>query len=1446
MFLRRLLYFLTLSGLELQKQHKEELRPYCRNGLARIHSSVSVEQAEADFEELQREISGLSHESERDGRLKVTDIEKGTALSGGSSSFEDEPFDLETYLRASHIAEEEAGIRPKHLGAYWNGLTVKGTGSSTNYVKTFPDAIVNFFDYVTPLLRLLGIRKKGSEVTLLDSFRGVCNPGEMVLVLGKPGSGCTTFLKSITNQRYGFTDIQGEVLYGSFAAEEFKRYRGEAVYNQEDDVHYATLTVAQTLGFALDTKTAGKLPGRMSKSEFKEKALAMLLKMFNIEHTRDTVVGGPLVRGISGGERKRVSVAEMLCTNASILAWDNSTRGLDSSTALDFVKSLRVYANLYKTTTFVSLYQASENMYRLFDRVLVIDAKKQVYFGPVSEARSYFESLGFDPRPRETTPDYLTGCTDEFVREYAPGYSAANAPHSPGTLEKAFLDSKYSKMLDEEMTIYKSKLAGEQEKHKNFLLAVKESKQRGAGRSVYTVPFYRQVWALMKRQFTLKLQDKTTRLLSWMRTVIIAIVLSTLYLNLPETTGSAFGKGGLLFISLLFNAIAALSELPAAMHGRGIVAKHKSFAFHRPSALWIGQILVDQVFAVAEIMAFSLIVYFTTHLYRSPAAFFTFFLMLFSGNMAMTLFYRTIACISPDFDYAAKFAVVLTTLFTTTSGYLIQYQSEQVWLRWIYYVNILGLAFSSLMENEFSRIEMTCTQETLIPYGPNYTDINHQVCTLPGSTPGTDIVNGSAYIEKAFSYAPNQLWRNWGIIMSIIIFFLIMNVVLGEFIRYGMAGNTARVYQKPNAERKILNQKLSEKREKRQKSKKDSDSSDLKINSTSILTWEGLNYDIPVPGGTRRLLRNVYGYVKPGELTALMGPSGAGKTTLLDVLAARKNIGVITGDILVDGMKPTKHFQRSTSYAEQMDLHDPTQSVREALRFSADLRQPYETPQEEKYAYVEEIISLLELEDLADCIIGSPETGLTVEQRKRVTIGIELAAKPELLLFLDEPTSGLDNQSAFNIVRFLKKLAAAGQAILCTIHQPNTALFDNFDRLLLLKSEGRCVYFGEIGEDSIILRDYFKRHGAIAKDSDNVAEFMLEAIGADWGDIWEESPELANMKQERSVVGRLLNPGIQKEFASPLIHQLKVVIHRTNVAYWRSPNFLFTRFFSHVVISLITGFTYFQLDTSRTSLQDRLFVVFQVTNLPSLIINQVQVMYNIKRSIYFRESSSKMYSSLAFELGILVADLPYSFLCAVTFFLPLYYLPGFQNESSRAGFQFLMIFITELFCMTLGQALAALTPSTFISTQFNPFIMITFSLFCGITIPAVQMPKFWRSWLYQLDPFTRLTGGMVVTAMHQLPIICKPSELNAFTAPEGQTCGEYMADFFAAGGPGYIVNNQTSNCEYCAYSIGDQYYEPLGLSFDNRWRDLGIFLAFVGSNLFIVFMASRFLNFNRR
>ena len=275
--------------------------------IAEVKGGITVQRAEAEFAQLSKELSRTSNISRRMSRVQsnvsrkdhaANDVEK--AVEGSSVSSDDEVFDLEKTLRGNRDEEEAAGIKSKHIGVVWDGLTVSGIGGVKNYVKTFPDAFVSFFNVWETAAGLLGLGKKGKEFDILKDFKGVAKPGEMVLVLGRPGSGCTTFLKVISNQRYGYTNINGKVLYGPFESDFFeKRYRGEAVYCEEDENHHPTLTVGQTLDFALETKVPGKRPAGLSRQDFKEKVIDMMLKMFNIEHTKNTIVGNPFVRGVS-------------------------------------------------------------------------------------------------------------------------------------------------------------------------------------------------------------------------------------------------------------------------------------------------------------------------------------------------------------------------------------------------------------------------------------------------------------------------------------------------------------------------------------------------------------------------------------------------------------------------------------------------------------------------------------------------------------------------------------------------------------------------------------------------------------------------------------------------------------------------------------------------------------------------------------------------------------------------------------------------------------------------------------------------------------------------------------------------------------------------------------------------------------------------------------------
>lgn len=195
------------------KTERENARKANPNGFVSTSQGVDIKAAEAEFAQLQRELTGISAKSKAlsktRSKSKTTEEKDVEKTAESFSDTEADQFDLENTLRGNRQAEEDSGIRSKHIGVIWDGLTVRGTGGVTNFVKTFPDAFVSFFNVVETAMNIVGVGKKGREVKILQDFRGVMKPGEMVLVLGRPGSGCTTFLKVIANQRFGYTGVDG-------------------------------------------------------------------------------------------------------------------------------------------------------------------------------------------------------------------------------------------------------------------------------------------------------------------------------------------------------------------------------------------------------------------------------------------------------------------------------------------------------------------------------------------------------------------------------------------------------------------------------------------------------------------------------------------------------------------------------------------------------------------------------------------------------------------------------------------------------------------------------------------------------------------------------------------------------------------------------------------------------------------------------------------------------------------------------------------------------------------------------------------------------------------------------------------------------------------------------------------------------------------------------------
>lgn len=468
-----------------------------------------------------------------------------------------------------------------------------------------------------------------------------------------------------------------------------------------------------------------------------------------------------------------------------------------------------------------------------------------------------------------------------------------------------------------------------------------------------------------------------------------------------------------------------------------------------------------------------------------------------------------------------------------------------------------------------------------------------------------------------------------------------------------------------------------------------------------------------------------------------MGASGAGKTTLLDVLASRVTMGVVTGQMLVNGRQRDSGFQRKTGYVQQQDLHLATSTVREALNFSALLRQPKTTPKEEKLEYVNEVIKVLEMDGYADAVVGVPGEGLNVEQRKRLTIGVELAAKPALLLFLDEPTSGLDSQTAWSICTLLRKLANNGQAILCTIHQPSAVLFQEFDRLLFLASGGRTVYFGDIGHKSKTLTDYFESNGSRKCGvEENPAEWMLDVIGAapgsrntiDWPQMWRESPEkqairdkLAEMRSDLKNLPVDDDPTSLREFAEPFGLQLLAVTTRVFEQYWRTPSYLYSKTLLCTATGLFIGFSFWDSAISLQGLQNQLFSIFMLMTIFGNIVQQTMPHFVTQRSLYeARERQSKTYSWQVFMLSNIIVELPWNTLMSVLIYFCFYYPIGMYRNAipsdqvhERGALMWLFVFVFLIFTSTFTDMVVAGVPTAETAGNIAQLLFSLTLVFCG-------------------------------------------------------------------------------------------------------------------------------------
>jgi ABC-type multidrug transport system ATPase subunit len=235
-----------------------------------------------------------------------------------------------------------------------------------------------------------------------------------------------------------------------------KNFRGEAIYTAEVDVHFPMLSVRDTLTFAARARVPRNPPGGVSKIEFADHMRDVVMAMFGISHTADTRVGNEYIRGVSGGERKRVTISEATLSRAPLQCWDNSTRGLDSANAIEFCKTLRISTDILRATACVSIYQAPQAAFDCFDKAIVLYEGRQIFFGKTTEARAYFEQLGFYCPDRQTTADFLTSMTSPQERVVRDGFEG-RVPRTPDEFAARWKDSQQRTQLLKDIEAYDKK-----------------------------------------------------------------------------------------------------------------------------------------------------------------------------------------------------------------------------------------------------------------------------------------------------------------------------------------------------------------------------------------------------------------------------------------------------------------------------------------------------------------------------------------------------------------------------------------------------------------------------------------------------------------------------------------------------------------------------------------------------------------------------------------------------------------------------------------------------------------------------------------------------------------------------------------------------------------------------------------------------------------------------
>nr|KJB76621.1 hypothetical protein B456_012G097300 [Gossypium raimondii] len=1099
-----------------------------------------------------------------------------------------------------------------------------------------------------PAVRLFGFKTHRAKISIINNVSGIIKPGRMNLLLGPPGCGKTSLLKALSANLNGSLKVSGEVSYNGYKLEEFVPQKTSA-YISQDDLHIPELTVRETLDFSARCQGLGNRQELMMEVSRREKEAGIvpdpdidaymkatwesrtlqtdyILKILGLDICAGTIVGDALQRGISGGQKKRVTTGEIIVGPIKTLFMDEITNGLDSSTAFQIVSCLQQLVHITDATLLVALLQPSPETFELFDDIILMAEGKILYHGPRDAVVEFFESCGFRCPQRKEIVDFLQEVLSK--KDQAQYWYNTELPYSyisADVFSENFRASPLRKRIEEDL----SEPYDKSQCHKNALSF-----------NFYSVSRWEIFRACMSREVLLMRRNKYLYIFKFTQVVIIAIVTMTSFLKSGMDIDALHANYylGAIFYAVLILLVDEFSELAVTVSRLSSFYKQKTLGFYPAWAFAIPCIILQIPVSFFQSLVWTSLTYYVIGYSPQVWRFFRQFLVYFTMQVSSASLFRFLASVCQTMDSSIAAATLIIFTKQIVCGFIIPQSSMPSWLRWVFWVSPATYATIGLSGNEFHAPRWQRVQET-------------------NSTLGQEILK-----SHGFDFEDYFFWISIAVLLG---FALVWNIGFTLALSFLNPPGSSRVvisHEKLSTLRKGDSLNGSDKEDVSKKEESSKGRMVLPFDS-STLTFQNVQYCVDTPQEMRKggyaqrklkILSDITGAARPGVLTALMGATGAGKTTLLDVLAGRKTIGCIEGEIRVNGYpKVQETFVRISGYCEQNDVHSPQITVKESLIFSAWLRLPACIDSKTKTEFVQEVIETIELGGVKDALVGTPGLrGLSTEQRKRLTIAVELVANPSII-FMDEPTTGLATRAAAIVMRAVKNVADTGRTIVCTIHQPSNDIFESFDELIFLKHGGSVIYYGPIGPHSSKVTEYFENIPGVPKIKDNCnpATWILEVasasaereLGIDFAEIYKNSALYENnIELVRQLSNPAPGPGSRElhfptQFAQNYWGQIKSCLWKLHLSYWRTPSYNLMRFFFTISVSLILGLLFWNQGTKINN-QQSLFNIFgsmygAVIFLGCNSGSAVQPFVATERIIMYRERFAGMYCSWCYTLA---------------------------------------------------------------------------------------------------------------------------------------------------------------------------------------------------------------------